>query len=331
MDLLTQNYMKVIKISVGGCIAFILAELFQLDYAISAGVITLLTIQDTKKETLVVALKRFVSFFVAMLLATIVFSLFGYTPIIFGLFLFLFCLSCFMFGLQDGLASSAVITTHIYLLEEVNTQIMLNELYLMIIGVGIGVILNSFMPNNINKIKENQKRIETSMKQILSKLSELIVEPSLNIDISKSLTNLDELLIVTQRQSIENSNNTLLSDTTYYVSYVQMRQNQMHYLKHIHHQISSLHVSIKQAYEIANFIEVISSSFHEYNDGKNSLLMFETLRKNFENESLPTSRIEFEHRALLFAILHDLEAFLMIKKQFIEQLSEDQIRRFQPA
>ena len=47
--------LKGLKIAVGGCLAIAVAELFHLQYAASAGIITLLTVQDTRKGTIQLA------------------------------------------------------------------------------------------------------------------------------------------------------------------------------------------------------------------------------------------------------------------------------------
>ena len=45
------NLIKVIKIAVGTGLAIFIADTFGLNYSVSAGMITLLSIQDTKKST----------------------------------------------------------------------------------------------------------------------------------------------------------------------------------------------------------------------------------------------------------------------------------------
>ena len=52
------NFIKVLKIAIGTGIAIIISEFLGLKYVSSAGIITLLSIQDTKKSTIKIALKR---------------------------------------------------------------------------------------------------------------------------------------------------------------------------------------------------------------------------------------------------------------------------------
>lgn len=57
------DWLKIIKISIGCCFAVFLADWIGLRSATSAGIIALLSIQNTKKETLTIAGKRISAFF----------------------------------------------------------------------------------------------------------------------------------------------------------------------------------------------------------------------------------------------------------------------------
>ena len=84
------DYVKVIKIAVGAGLAIVLAERMGLNYSASAGVITLLSIQDTKKETIRVVARRLLSFVLALVISAAGFSVFGYDPLAVGVFLLFF-------------------------------------------------------------------------------------------------------------------------------------------------------------------------------------------------------------------------------------------------
>ena len=43
---------KVLKIAVGSCMAVAVAQFFELPYATSAGIVTLLTVQNTRRDTI---------------------------------------------------------------------------------------------------------------------------------------------------------------------------------------------------------------------------------------------------------------------------------------
>ena len=74
-DIRRLNYLKIIKIAIGSSIAILIANLFGLKYSASAGIITLLSIQDTKKQTIEVAKRRIVACAFAFLTAYILFNI----------------------------------------------------------------------------------------------------------------------------------------------------------------------------------------------------------------------------------------------------------------
>lgn len=106
------NRLKMVKIA-GGCfLAMTIAEGLGLRYGASAGVIALLSIHDTKRETIRAMAKRLGAFGIALALAPVCFGLAGYTPLAIGLFLLLFAPVCALLQIQEGLSVSTVLMTH---------------------------------------------------------------------------------------------------------------------------------------------------------------------------------------------------------------------------
>ena len=62
MKIKTEETIKLIKYVTGSVAAVLLAAALQLQFAYAAGIITLLTIQDTKKETVRITAKRMIIF-----------------------------------------------------------------------------------------------------------------------------------------------------------------------------------------------------------------------------------------------------------------------------
>ena len=95
------NLIKVIKIAVGTGLAIFIAGIFGLNHSASAGIITLLSIQDTKKSTIKIAVKRIAAFVLAMLISLAVFTLFGYDIWALGCYLLIFVAFCMLFDLNE--------------------------------------------------------------------------------------------------------------------------------------------------------------------------------------------------------------------------------------
>lgn len=83
----TEETIKLIKYVTGSVAAVLLAAALQLQFAYAAGIITLLTIQDTKKETVRITAKRMIIFVIMTILSAVIFPLAGYHVWAFGIVL----------------------------------------------------------------------------------------------------------------------------------------------------------------------------------------------------------------------------------------------------
>ena len=330
------DYGKVMKIAAGAGLAMILAERLGLNYSASAGVITLLSIQDTKKETIRVVVRRLLSFVLAMVISAACFSAFGYGPAAVSVFLLMFSTVCMAFGMQEGISVNTVLMTHFLAERSMNAVNIGNELGLLVTGAGIGVLLNLYIPGKERVIRMSQRQIEGRMKEILWNMAKQLTAadqersnmPSDQPPLTSRLTELDETLKQGEKSAYEDMENKLLSDTRYYLRYMNMRRTQAFVLGRIEAEMSHLKELPSQARPIAELMERISVSFHEYNNAVELLASLDRGTCSMREQRLPESREEFESRAVLFQILLELEQFLEIKKKFVEELSAEEIGKF---
>ena len=107
-----EEIIKLIKYVTGSVAAVLLAVLLRLDFAYAAGIITLLTIQDTKKETVRIAAKRLVIFVIMTILSAAIFPLAGYHVWAFGILLIPYLTFCIVLDMKEARAPVAVLCTH---------------------------------------------------------------------------------------------------------------------------------------------------------------------------------------------------------------------------
>ena len=110
----------VIKNAIGATIAILIAQLFKLTNVMTAGVIVLLSIQNTRKESLSIAFKRLIATFIALLITPIIFKLFSFNPFSFGVFLLIFIPILIRFNLQDGIVVNSVLVTHLIIDKDIS-------------------------------------------------------------------------------------------------------------------------------------------------------------------------------------------------------------------
>lgn len=322
------NYIKTLKIAVGSAISIIIADLLSLSFGTAAGIITLLSVQNTKKETLRVAGKRILAFLIAICLAFIVFQLFDYSAISFGLFLFLFVIICEIWNLQEGISLCAVLVTHFLTLKHMYAADIWNEFLLLIIGISVGAFTNLYMPRNIKEIKRSQTYIEEKMKGILHHLSVQLTKP----DRREEIVEIQELHLYIQRavrMAYENSNNTFLSDSQYFVSYMELRLTQLSVLERIYTLVQNVDKhQLTQTLAVGEYMNLVAKSFRENNNGIMLLEELTRLKAYFETDELPNNRREFENRAVLYQIVCEMQWFIQLKAEFAESLTDKQLEEF---
>lgn len=322
------NYFKTLKIAVGSAISIILANMLSLSFGTAAGIITLLSVQNTKKDTFRVAGRRIVAFVIAMCLAWVIFSLLGYSAASFGMFLFLFVIICELWNLQDGISLCAVLVTHFLTWKHMYAADVWNEFLLLIIGISVGAAANLYIPRNVKEIKRSQCYIEAKMKEVLMDLSIQLVEPKKR----EQIIEMEELHLYIQKavqMAYENSNNTFLSDSRYFISYMELRLTQLSVLERMYSLVQKVDgYELTQAVALAGFLNRVSTSLRENNNGEILLEELERLKEYFKLDELPSNRLEFENRALLYQILCEIEWFLKLKSEFAMNLTPKQIEEF---
>lgn len=322
------NLLKVVKIGAGAAIAIFLAGLFNLSYATSAGIITVLSIQNTKRDTLLVILKRSCAFAAALVIAYGCFGIFGYHVWVIGIFLCIFAAFCNLCSFQDAIAMDTVLITHFYAETSMSLFWIRNEVLLLLIGVGIGMLMNSYIPGNEKEIRKDQREVEEIMQQILGRMSEVLLQESKAHYDRKCFLALEQKLHTGVKRAITNRDNTLLTDTGYFIKYMEMRRDQTEVLKKIYENICLLDRIPSQTYVISEFLGNMSSGFHEYNNVEALTVRLDMIKESMKEEALPSSRAEFENRAVLYRILYELEDFLLLKKRFVEDLSDKELKRY---
>lgn len=308
------NLIKTLKVAIGSMLAIIIAQSLNVAYSTSAGVIALLSIQNTKKETIYVALKRGASFFLAIFIAIITFSLLGYSPISFGVFLLFFVAISYKLELGDGISINAVLMTHLLVEKSISFSWIINEAGLFIIGSSIGIVLNLYMPSSKAAVVEFQRKVEEKSRRILENISRKINGEKIQEE--EDIKQLFKILKTAKKKAYENMNNTFAGDTQYYIDYIDMRKSQTKILKKIYGNLELLTMVPNQGKRVSEFILRISETYHENNNGKKLLKQLNELKIYMKNEPLPKDRDEFENRAILFVVLSDLERFLELKVEF---------------
>ncbi len=317
MKIKKEETVKLIKYVTGSVAAVLLAVALQLQFAYAAGIITLLTIQDTKKETVKIAVKRMIIFMIMTTLSVLIFPLAGFHVWAFGIVLvpYLFC--CMALDMKEAIAPIAVLCTHYISAQSCSAGMIGNELLILVIGAGIGVLCNLFMPDGREQLVRYQRSVDDKMVHILQRMALYIELEDKSDYTGNCFEELDGMLADLKKEALYYMNNHLIGEDDYYYEYMQMRAKQCNILKRIYADIIRLTATQEQGKKLAEFIRKTAVEFTEKNDTQGLLSELEQLHGYYERQELPATRQEFENRSMLYHILEDMKIFLEIKKEFI--------------
>src|SRR5690625_241305 len=184
---------RTIKTEIGAGLAIWIASLFNLEFATFAGIIVVLCMEKTKKKTIISMKEKFLASLLSMSLGALFFELLGYYPIVFTIFILLFVPLLVRFKIQAGFVNVIFVVLHVYTVAEVTLSMFLNEFYIIFIGMGIALLVNSFMPSFKQDIKNYKKEIENKFSVILYEFSAFLRDNNRNW-IGAELIEVDELI-----------------------------------------------------------------------------------------------------------------------------------------
>ncbi len=312
--------MNTIKISVAATLAIFLAKLLKLEFAVSAGIVAILSVQPTKKETIKTALARFFAFAAALALSVLLFNILGFTIPVFFLYLLLFILLCQWRAWISAMAMDSVLISHFLSFGKSGPEEILNEVLLFVIGVGFGILVNIFLKKKTDYIEELKKETDDKIRLVLHRMSMRILDPQLADYNGDCFLSLNQSLFTAKKQAEENFNNQFSKKDTYDSLYLAMRENQTKVLQEMFKCVRQISSVPHTAPLVADFLEKVSREYHKDNDVRELLEELATLRSKMKSLPLPLLRTEFEDRANLFILLERLEEFLLIKRNFSESM-----------
>lgn len=171
-----KTLILAVKIAVGSSAAIYIAQMLGLEYAISAGTITLLTLLTTKWETVRLSAFRLVTFAVTILLAWASFAHIKSMWIGYGVFIFCVVLFAEVMGWRATISVNSVIGAHLLTSRDFGMAFVENEFLLVLIGVVIAFLLNLFQNNDRNEkdIIANMRYTEERLQQILRRFAQYL-------------------------------------------------------------------------------------------------------------------------------------------------------------
>ena len=290
----------MIKMTIGFMIGMLVAVLFKLPYFYTAGVIAVLSLEPTRKQSTDNSIKRVISSLLGLGLAVLLFYLFGYNVWVLFLLVAIFIPLSFFTKIEKGIVVSLVLISQIYL--EKDLMFSLNAIYILLIGVVVALLLNLYMPRDnqiINEIKKIDKTINSLIQMIANKEK---------VDFS----NIDNLIKHTYQNINIELENINVPTTTKRLKYIEMRSDQVEILK----RIEGVLIGVKDIEEkeiILSFLKEFDGMIGEDNYAEKLSIRLDEIFEYFRTTRLPGNREYFEQRAQLYFVLIEISHFLTVK------------------
>ena len=260
----------------------------------------------------------------------LVFELFHFHTLSFGLFLLLFVGICYAFEMETVVASNAVLATHFLIEQSITFPLIVNEFGLLFVGSAVGILVKLLIPRKPAPLKHFRDAIEDDFRKLLRMMSNKIMQPLDENTMNTSLLfdDLDKKLSGYEVAAMTEIANKIRVQSNYPVLYFQMRSRQASFMRRIWNNI----VRTKQRYEtnnlLAAFVCEVAEGFQEKNNAHQMLIELDQIDLEYDHLTLPVTRQEFEDRALLYAVIQDFRSLLEIKRDFMDSVDETEITKY---
>ena len=321
-----HTWIQVFKIGIGSALAILIAEWMGLSYATSAGIVTLLTIQNTRKDTFHLAFRRILSFGVTMLVAYLCVTFIPMRFLSFGIFMLALVGISYYLDWNGAISVNAVIGTHVLLMENgLSWQLVGNEAAMVLIGIVIAVLFNMRMPSNEAELQMDIAHVDSYMDDNLISIADHLCSHSKLDKDRRHLSALLDHISKAIEKAYANRNNTLRSHSDYYIDYLNFRKEQCEILLHVYYIVAHHDFVVEEAKIVAEIIREVAGHLHVQKEIEAVMHKIDKTAQEIIHGEMPKNHQEFEGKAVLYQLLYELREFLWHQELFIQNVTEEQI------
>lgn len=313
MQIRGEHLIMGVKAALGASVAIGLAMLLGLEYAATAGIICILSLMGTKRETLRIARGRLLALLAGTGIAAASYELLGFSLAGFTAYLFVFAVVCYACRWAYALTLVSVLMSHFMAYGCMTWGNLFNEGLLFLIGTGVGISVNLHLRPDEKAMRRHMTTVDELMRAAMHAVSQ---GPEGLPYAAQVLEALGRELTLAEKLAIDNADNTFGDAPLYPVRYVQMRANQRKILTQILHAMEDVQADAPQHAAVCALLARVADEYSQKNDVTALLDAVQQVLSDMRTQELPHARDEFETRAVLYYILLRTEDFLLLKRQF---------------
>ncbi|BBH19767.1 hypothetical protein Back11_11120 [Paenibacillus baekrokdamisoli] len=314
---------RVIKTAVAALAALYIAHYLGLQPPLAAGLLAILGVEVTRMRGLKSAFVRFIASVLGLFFASLLFMLLGFHLWTISIFILVTFPILSRFYLKDGVVTSSVIVFHIYAREEVTAALIGNEILLLLTGLGCATIINLlYMPKEEKRLTELRRQTEEKFSVIFSYMAQTLRTPTIVWN-GQELLEASKVIEEGRRRSELSRENRIWGQDDeywrYWPTYFDMRQQQFESIGQMLVQLAFVYETLPQGELVAELFDHLADDVKsDVYEGAVEQSLTE-LKERFRSMPLPVTREEFEIRAAILRLMHDLLRYLEIAKRWKKQ------------
>jgi uncharacterized membrane protein YgaE (UPF0421/DUF939 family) len=248
-------------------------------------------------------------------MAALIFYVFGFHIWVIALFVLSTYSLLAQLKLHEGIVTSTVVMIHLFSVQLVSYHTILNEIYLLFLGLGLATIINLlYMPDVNPKLNQARLQLESLFSQIFKEIT-LHLRDENHIWDGKELLLANEVIETGGSLASRSAENKLLNDDGYWQRYFVMRSQQLESIQRMLDLVAQVYQSLPHGASVSELFEELSEEVKsDYYKGhvENNLIQLEL---EFKQYPLPLTRDEFEVRSGLLQLCVELKNYLSIAKK----------------
>jgi len=131
-----------------------IALIFNVESAITAGILAILSIKLTKSDSIDLAFRRFIDALLALLLSTLLFMVLGYSMAVFFVFTILFIIASFLLKIDEGIVPSLVLANILLQHGSFDVATLINTFALIAIAITVALFTEYLLSSQLTKRTE---------------------------------------------------------------------------------------------------------------------------------------------------------------------------------
>ncbi|WHX47189.1 aromatic acid exporter family protein [Paenibacillus woosongensis] len=306
---------RVIKTAIATLIAIIIADAFNIQGALSAGLLAILGVDVTRKRSLLTVSSRFFASVLGLLLAFGLFFMLGFHIWVLVLYILIAFPLMSRAQFKEGIVTSSVVVFRVFGGEELSLQVMLTQIELLLIGLGSAMAVNLiYMPNEQHKLSDIRHKIDELFAEIFSHIALTLYHPQHVWD-GRELIEAAALIkdgLARAERALENQ---LVSPDESWSVYFYMRKQQLERIESMLELIAQVFQRMPQTDIAALLFERLSLDVTKEEYTGRTEAMLAEWEQEFKKMELPSTREEFEIRSAVLQICRELAMYLEIAKK----------------